>query len=53
MIKILLLLLLVGGCGSSKPKLENVCLDGHEYYYNRDFLAPKMDDEGKPIKCKD
>lgn len=53
MTKILLILLLVSACASAKPKLENMCLDGHEYYYSRDYLAPKMDDDGKPIKCKD
>ncbi len=51
--KLFLLLLILVSCGSSKPKLDNVCLDGHEYYYNRDYLAPKMDDDGKPIKCQD
>ena len=53
MSKLIIALIVLSGCASSKPKLENLCLDGHEYYYSRDYLANKVDDDGKPIKCKD
>jgi prepilin-type N-terminal cleavage/methylation domain-containing protein len=41
-------------------KVNIVCIEGHEYYYvqsrfehyARAGLAPKFDDEGRPVKCR-
>lgn len=43
----------------SRDELTLVCVEGHSYYYSlvkRDsgryaLFAPKLDDDGKPVKC--
>jgi hypothetical protein len=33
--------------------VNSICIEGHVYYLWRptNGLAPKLDDEGKPVKC--
>ena len=42
--------------GSSEDDYKIVCIGGHEYYRTsflyKSTLAIRMDDSGKPIKCK-
>ncbi len=56
------------GCGNSHPSsinkvspaediagnINTVCIEGHVYYLWRptNGLAPKLQDNGKPVKCK-
>lgn len=41
--------------GATDDDYEIVCIGGHEYNYAsfaaKGFLAIKLDDDGKPIKC--
>lgn len=46
----------IGVAKSGSAKFDIICLDGHSYYkrsagYNG-YLAIKLDDNGKPVKCK-
>lgn len=36
-----------------KDKLQLMCIDGREMYYLDGSIALKLDNNGKPIPCKD
>lgn len=64
---LLIIFVLLIGCGkdyshkgsvgfSSSPSTSKICLEGHVYYFvdaaYMGGLAPKLNDEGKPVKCE-
>ena len=36
-----------------KDKFNIICIDNHRYYERNNFAFIKLDDNGKPIKCKE
>lgn len=46
----------IGMIRSGDEKFKIICLEGHSYYLKVDvyqgFLSIKLDDNGKPVKCK-
>jgi hypothetical protein len=58
---LLCLSLLLGGCKDGRrvvrestftaPGIIADCIEGHVYYFSGGGLAPKLNDDGTPVKC--
>jgi len=59
-IVLLVIFILLAGCqnkivtDTNLLNLRSTCIEGHVYYYggNSGGIAPKLDDNGKPIPCE-